>query len=88
MLLDKAVCDWWKVSQGIRAQSERLFSWLLSLSAFSTMLWLRFTQIFSSFMSGSTEGAWLALLMAWVVGKQSFLIFQFVSRLDKFLLKE
>ena len=73
MLLHKAVCDWWKVSQGMCAQSESLsFLWLLSLSAISMKLWLRFTQIFMSFMPGSTEGAWLALLMAWVVGKQPF----------------
>ena len=55
-----------------------IVGWYRKVSAISTTLWQRFTQIFMSFMSGSTEGTWLALLMTWVVGKQRFLVFQTV----------
>ena len=59
--LDKAMSDWWMVSQGI--------------SNFNDAVAEIYTD-FCHFMSGSTEGTWLALLMTWVVGKLRFLVFQ------------
>ena len=63
------------ITRNLCAECETVFLVFDFISFFNEVVVEIYTY-FISFMSGSTEGDWLALLMALVVGKQSFLIFQ------------